>query len=110
MVFLRHPREKEIARARAQAYAEGKAQGLAEGMAQAKSSKAQDLQGESSKAQDEAISREQREAEERVNGAWEIHLKWSVWNARRIEHERRGEPFDEPPPAPDDSDENDDNQ
>ena len=109
MVFLRHPREKEIARARAQAekeiararaqaYAEGKAQGLAEGRAQAKSSK----------AQDEVISRGQRGAEERVNGAWEVHLKWSVWNARRIEHERRGEPFDEPPPALDDSNETDD--
>ena len=53
MVFLRHPREKEIARARAQAYAEGKAKGLAEGRSQTKSSK----------AQDEAISREQRRGE-----------------------------------------------
>ena len=96
MVFLRHPREKEIARARAQAYADGKAQGLAEGRAQAKSSK----------GQDEAISVEQKGAEERVNGAWEIHLKWSVWNARRIEHERRGEPFDEPPPDIDDNPDN----
>ncbi len=109
MVFLRHPREKEIARARAQAYAEGKAQGLAEGRAQAKSSKAQGLQDESSKAQDETISREQRGATERVNGAWEIHLKWSVWNARRIEHERRGEPFYEPPPTPGDESKTDDN-
>ena len=31
-----------------------------------------------------------------------MHALWSEWNARRIEHERRGEHFDEPPPSPDD--------
>ena len=49
-------------------------------------------------------------AEGEVRGANKTHAKWSSWNARRIEHERRGEPFDEPPPAPYDSDETYDNQ
>lgn len=51
------------------------------------------------KAEGEAIGR--------AEGANKMYVKWSAWNARRIEHERRGEPFDEPPPAPDDgSDDN----
>ena len=41
-------------------------------------------------------------AEGETIGANKMHAKWSEWNARRIEHERRGEPFDEPPPSPDD--------
>ena len=41
-------------------------------------------------------------------GANKAHAKWSRWNARRIEHERRGEPFDEPPPSLDDCYENGD--
>lgn len=41
-------------------------------------------------------------AEGIVEGANEMNAKWSAWNARRIEHERRGEPFGEPPPSPED--------
>ena len=37
-------------------------------------------------------------AEGRAEGANRMYAKWSAWNARRIEHERNGEPFDEPPP------------
>lgn len=33
-------------------------------------------------------------AEGGVEGANEMNAKWSEWNARRIEHERKGEPFD----------------
>ena len=73
MVLLRSSREKLIAGARARAKAEGRAEGRAAG---------------------EAIGR--------VEGANHMYAKWSAWNARRIEHERRGEPFDEPPPSPDD--------
>ena len=41
-------------------------------------------------------------AEGETIGANKMHAKWSEWNARRIEHERRGEPFDESPPSRDD--------
>ena len=49
-------------------------------------------------------------AEGKVEGEVQMHNRWSAWNSRRIEAERRGEPFDEPPPAPYDSDETYDNQ
>ena len=29
-----------------------------------------------------------------------IRSAWLSWNARRLDHENRGEPFDEPPPMP----------
>ena len=77
MVFLRHPREKELARARAKARAEGRAEGRTEGQAR---------------------------------GADKMYVKWSAWNSRRIEAERRGEPFNEPPPVPDDGTKTDDKQ
>ena len=48
-------------------------------------------------------------AEGEIRGANKTHAKWSVWNARRIEHERRSEPFDEPPPALYDNSETDGN-
>ena len=38
-----------------------------------------------------------------------MYAKWSAWNARRLAHERKGEPFDEPPPAPGDNNETDGN-
>ena len=41
-------------------------------------------------------------AEGEAIGASKVHTKWGEWNTRRIEHERRGEPFDEPPPSLDD--------
>ena len=41
--------------------------------------------------------REKRRAEGRA----EMHARISEWNARRLEAESRGKPFDEPMPAPD---------
>lgn len=32
----------------------------------------------------------------------QTHSAWAGWNARRMERHARGEPFDEPPPAPPD--------
>ena len=29
-----------------------------------------------------------------------IRSAWLSWNARQLDHENRGEPFDEPPPMP----------
>ena len=51
--------------------AEGRAEGIAEGI---------------------ATGRAEGESEER--------RRWTEWNARRMEAERGGVPFDEPPPAP----------
>ena len=34
-------------------------------------------------------------AEGKTESARKMHAKWSEWFARRIEHERRGEPFDD---------------
>ena len=49
-----------------------------------------------------AEGRAEGKVEGKVEGANEMHDKWSAWNLRRIEHERRGEPFDVPPPSPED--------
>ena len=32
-------------------------------------------------------------------GRAENHAAWTAWNSRRIEAEKRGEPFNEPPPS-----------
>jgi len=37
-------------------------------------------------------------AEGRVEGRAEERAAWSAWNSRRMEAERDGVPFDEPPP------------
>ncbi len=92
MVLLRHPREREIARARNIAKAEGKAEGIAEGIVEGIAK---------GKSEGEAIGRSV--------GANNVHAKWSEWNARRIEHDRKGEPFDEPPPSLADCIDTDDN-
>ena len=47
-------------------------------------------------------------AEGKVEGEVQMHNRWSAWNSRRIESERRGEPFNEPPPVPDDRSKTDD--
>ena len=49
-------------------------------------------------------------AEGKVEGEVQMHSRWSAWNSRRIEAERRGEPFDEPPPLPDERSETDGKQ
>ena len=77
MVLLRNSRERLITRAKMEANAEGRAEGKVEGKVEGR-------------------------AEGRAEGANEMHDKWSAWNVRRIEHERRGEPFDVPPPSPED--------
>ena len=38
-------------------------------------------------------------AEGRSEGRSESHAEWTEWNRRRLEAERRGERFDEPPPS-----------
>lgn len=43
--------------------------------------------------------REERRAEGRTAGREEERRRWLDWYARREAAERRGEPFDEPPPA-----------
>lgn len=35
----------------------------------------------------------------RQEGRAETNAKWEAWNARRMEAEEQGEPFDEPPPS-----------
>ena len=35
----------------------------------------------------------------RQEGRDELNAKWEAWNARRMEAEEKGEPFDEPPPS-----------
>ena len=42
-------------------------------------------------------ARQLAEAEERVRA--EIRAETREWNARRLEAEAKGEPFDEPPPG-----------
>ena len=37
--------------------------------------------------------------EGREEGREETMTEWVTWNGRRLEAERRGEPFDEPPPS-----------
>ena len=53
------------------------------------------------RARAKAEGRAEGKAEGRTEGASKMYAKWSAWNARRIEHECNGEPFDEPPPSPD---------
>ncbi len=38
-------------------------------------------------------------AQGRAEGRAERQELWQEWNQRRLEHEARGEPFDEPPPS-----------
>ena len=58
--------------------AEGRAEGRAEGIA-------------TGRAEGIATGRAEGESEER--------RRWTEWNARRLEAERGGVPFDEPPPS-----------
>lgn len=38
-------------------------------------------------------------AEARTEGRTEANRKWETWNLNRIEAEKKGIPFDEPPPS-----------
>ena len=42
---------------------------------------------------------EKHRAEGRDEGRDEERRMWTDWNTRRLEAEKNGEPFDEPPPA-----------
>ena len=44
-------------------------------------------------------SKEKYRAEGRAEGAAQTQNEWLRWNNRRLEAERRGEKFDEPPPG-----------
>ena len=48
-------------------------------------------------------------AEGHATGLAEMQKLWLGWNRRRLEHEARGEPFDEPPPSLNGDDGNEDN-
>ena len=59
---------------------------------------------EEMRAEMEEMRAEMREEIEKAlaeseKGRAEEHAAWTAWNARRIEAERRGERFDEPPPS-----------
>ena len=43
--------------------------------------------------------KEQLRQEGRAEGRAEQDAMWEAWNARRMEAEEKGEPFDEPPPS-----------
>ncbi len=45
------------------------------------------------------MERHVENSEGRAQGIAESHRAWTAWNARRMEAEARGEPFDEPPPS-----------
>ena len=68
-----------VARIRAEGLEEGRAEGLEEGRA-------------------EGI--EEGRAEGVEQGIAVTHRQWQGWNARRMEAEAKGEPFNEPPPTP----------
>ena len=93
MVLLRNSRERLITRAKMEANAEGRAEGKVEGRAEGRAE---------GKVEGRAEGRAEGKVEGKAEGANEMHDKWSAWNVRRIEHERRGEPFDVPPPSPED--------
>lgn len=81
MVLLPDGRAKIRAEARAEGEAEGRAEGIEEGMA-------------------EGIVIGEARGEAR--GKAQTHSDWAVWYARWKECNDKGEPFDEPPPAPPD--------
>lgn len=53
---------------------------------------------ERTKQQRRAEGRLEGRAEGRVEGRAEVEAKVEAWNNRRLEAERKGEPFDEPLP------------
>ena len=69
----------KVARIRAEGLEEGRAEGLEEGRAE---------------------GLEEGRAEGVEQGIAVTHRQWQGWNARRMEAEAKGEPFNEPPPTP----------
>ena len=47
----------------------------------------------------EAKGEARGEAKGEARGRAEANREWREWNQRRIDHEARGLPFDEPPPG-----------
>ncbi len=54
---------------------------------------------EKARAEGRSEGRMEGRAEGRSEGRAELHAEWTEWNRRRLEAERRGERFDEPPPS-----------
>ena len=67
-------RRKRIEKARAEGHGEGRVEGRAEGRVEGR-------------------------AEGRGEGRAEAYAEWTEWNRRRVDAEKRGERFDEPPPS-----------
>ena len=78
VVTARYLTEKFIVPMRERMKAEARAEGLAEGLAEGRA---------------EGI------AEGVTEGVAEANRKWENWNQNRIEAEKKGVPFDEPPPS-----------
>ena len=84
--FVKPLIERQKAEGRAEGRVEGREEGMAEGIAVGK------VEGLTAGiAVGEVRGREEGEAAER--------RRWMEWNSRRVEAERAGLPFDEPPPA-----------
>jgi flagellar biosynthesis/type III secretory pathway protein FliH len=60
----------------------------------------QRAEAERRQAEAMATGRAKGMAEGRAAGREEERLKWTAWNLRREEAEKKGEPFNEPPPSP----------
>ena len=82
--ILREKTDKWIAKSRKEDREKAHAAGLAEGRAEG-------------------------QVEGHATGLAKMQKLWLGWNRRRLEHEARGEPFDEPPPSLDGDDGNEDN-
>ena len=80
--ILREKVDKWIAKSREEDREKARARGLAEGLAEGRSA-----------------GQAEGHAEGRAEGQAEMQRLWLEWNRRRLAHESRGEPFDEPPPS-----------
>ena len=49
--------------------------------------------------------REEGREKGREEGRREMRRQWAAWNQRRLDAEKSGQPFDEPPPGSNDSQE-----
>ena len=93
MVFLPDLRGRIRDRAWAEGRAEGRSEGRSEGRAEGRAE---------GRSEGRSEGRAEGRSEGEAIGVGQMHAKWSAWNQRRLEAERNGEPFDEPPPAPND--------
>ena len=84
--ILREKVDKWIAKSREEDREKARAKGLAEGLAEGRAI-----------GLDEGLA--EGRAEGQAIGQAERQRLWLEWNQSRIDHESRGEPFDEPPPS-----------